>query len=74
MRLYSAELGFDNWKYWVEEILHPGWLKPYGKMDKIGCLPPFSTGAGFRNHPQYAVHEYSLYMQCTHAVHDFGRF
>jgi hypothetical protein len=53
--LYSAELGFDNWKHWVEEILHPGWLKPYGKMDKIGCLPPFSTGAGFRSHPQYGV-------------------
>ena len=43
-------------------------------LDIMGCLPPFSTGAGFRNHPQYAVHEYSLYMQCTHAVHDFGRF
>jgi len=29
-----------------------GWLKPYKSWDK----PPFSTGAGFRNHPPYHRH------------------
>ena len=27
---------------------HLGWLK---SLPIMGCLPPFSTGAGFRNHP-----------------------
>ena len=23
----------------------------------MGCLPPFSTSTGFRNHPQYVSHQ-----------------
>ena len=30
---------------------HLEWLKAYTKI--MGFCPPFSTGAGFRNHPQY---------------------
>ena len=78
---------FGGWTLVELLALHPQVLRWMGQRNPInhqfgmvetleimGCLPPFSTGAGFRNHPQYAVHEYSLYMQCTHAVHDFGRF
>ena len=41
---------------WDSEILHhleDGW-KPVNNM---GCLPPFSTGAGFRNHSRYFLGE-----------------
>ena len=32
-----------------------GWLKHVETLSVVGCLPPFSTGTTFRNHPQYVM-------------------
>ena len=48
-------------KIWLDSHSYGGWLRNpappiwdgWNPMFIMGCLPPFSTGAGFRNHPQY---------------------
>ena len=40
---------------WKKSCTTIGWLKHVETLWIMGCLPPSSTGAGFRNHPQYRV-------------------
>jgi hypothetical protein len=44
----------EIWYYcgWLRNPASPkGWLKHVETIEIMGCLPPFSTGAGFHNHP-----------------------